>query len=177
MVAYAYAVQYPEEVIKLALLDAVIPGIEPMWSESSVKKWWFGFFARPVAPELLSGRQATFLTDFWSMTMRKPNAFTPGEKTEFILAYSSTRSLYGSFQWFKTFDQDIRDNISFSKDKLVMPVLTIAGEFGAAKYLGPQASLFASHAKAVIIPQAGHWIIQEQTQLVLQALKDFFFGS
>jgi pimeloyl-ACP methyl ester carboxylesterase len=44
MVVYAYAAQYPSEVKKLAFLDALIPGIEPSWSEYWAKAWWWGFF-------------------------------------------------------------------------------------------------------------------------------------
>jgi pimeloyl-ACP methyl ester carboxylesterase len=44
MVAYAYAAQYQDEVKKIALLDALLPGIEPVWSEVRAKAWWFGFF-------------------------------------------------------------------------------------------------------------------------------------
>jgi len=32
MVAYAYAAQYPDDVKKLALIDALLPGIEPVWT-------------------------------------------------------------------------------------------------------------------------------------------------
>jgi pimeloyl-ACP methyl ester carboxylesterase len=41
MVAYAYAAQFPNEVNKLALLDALLAGIEPVWSEVKAQAWWF----------------------------------------------------------------------------------------------------------------------------------------
>jgi pimeloyl-ACP methyl ester carboxylesterase len=37
MVAYAYAAQFRTEVKRLALLDALLPGIEPVWSDFSSK--------------------------------------------------------------------------------------------------------------------------------------------
>ncbi|HKB44493.1 MAG TPA: alpha/beta hydrolase, partial [Chitinophagaceae bacterium] len=40
MVAYAYAAQFPNEVNKLALLDALLAGIEPVWSEVKAQAWW-----------------------------------------------------------------------------------------------------------------------------------------
>ena len=45
MVAYAYAAQYGSEVKKIALMDALLPGVEPVWSKVSASAWWFGFFA------------------------------------------------------------------------------------------------------------------------------------
>ncbi len=43
MVAYAYAAQYGDGVNKLALMDALLPGVEPVWSKVSASAWWFGF--------------------------------------------------------------------------------------------------------------------------------------
>src|SRR5277367_5942150 len=63
MVAYAYAAQFGSEVKKLALLDALLPGVEPVWSDFSSKAWWFGFFARPVSGELVKGKEGAFLMD------------------------------------------------------------------------------------------------------------------
>src|SRR6478736_5284462 len=42
MVAYAYASQYGQEVKKLALLDALLPGIEPVWTKLYTSIWHFG---------------------------------------------------------------------------------------------------------------------------------------
>src|SRR6267142_3132283 len=34
MVAYAYAAQFGDEVDKLALMDALLPGVEPVWTQT-----------------------------------------------------------------------------------------------------------------------------------------------
>ena len=39
MVAYAYAAQFENEVKKLALMDALIPGIEPIWTKLYTTVW------------------------------------------------------------------------------------------------------------------------------------------
>lgn len=38
MVAYAYAAQYGADVMKLALMDAILPGVEPVWSRYGARK-------------------------------------------------------------------------------------------------------------------------------------------
>src|SRR6266436_1001974 len=45
MVAYAYAAQYPQEVAKLALLEAPIPGIGEVWEKiyNDPRLWHFHF--------------------------------------------------------------------------------------------------------------------------------------
>jgi pimeloyl-ACP methyl ester carboxylesterase len=52
MVAYAYAAQFPGDVKKIALMDALLPGIEPVWSQVKAQAWWFGFFASHIQASL-----------------------------------------------------------------------------------------------------------------------------
>src|ERR1700755_3274653 len=67
MVAYAYAAQYSDEVKKLALMDALLPGVEPVWSQAKGSAWWFGFFSFAAAPQLVAGQERLFLTSFWPL--------------------------------------------------------------------------------------------------------------
>jgi hypothetical protein len=38
----------PPEVKKLALMNALLPGVEPVWSDFSSKAWWFGNVEKTV---------------------------------------------------------------------------------------------------------------------------------
>ncbi len=89
MVAYAYAAQFPDGVNKLALLDALIPGVEPVWSQVKAQAWWFGFFSQPHSAEAVEGRMNFILEDFFPAVSFVQNSFTPQEKAEFTRAYSS----------------------------------------------------------------------------------------
>ncbi|HKF94045.1 MAG TPA: alpha/beta hydrolase [Gammaproteobacteria bacterium] len=67
MVAYAYAAQYPNEVEKLALLEAPIPGIGDIWEKiyNDPRLWHFHFVDSQIALDLVKGRERIFLTHFW----------------------------------------------------------------------------------------------------------------
>ncbi len=173
MVAYAYAAQFGPEVKKLALMDALLPGIEPVWSDFSTKAWWFGFFGRPVSGDLVKGQAGEFLTDFWTV-VGKPDSFTKEERDEFIRAYSVDGATTGTFHWFGEFPQDAIDNLSFSKTKLKMPVLTIGAEYGSASFLAEHTRVVAENVSEIKIMGVGHWIVQEKTDTVLKGLMDFF---
>ena len=174
MVAYAYAAQFGAEVKKVALLDALIPGIEPVWSDLYNKLWWFGFFARPVSGELVNGQAGIFLRDFWPIVGYVKNPFTKQEADEFIRAYSTPGSTTGSFHWFGAFPEDAKDNLEFMKHKLEMPLLAMSAEHSAAPYFGDHCRLVADNVTEVKIEGAGHWIVQEKTDQVLKGLEDFF---
>jgi len=174
MVAYAYAAQYGNEVKKIAFLDALLPGIEPVWSNLKEKLWWFGFFAWPASGKVVDGKEREFLSNFWPVVGHVNNAFTKEESEEFIRAYSVKGSTTGTFHWFAAFEQDAKDNLEFMKNKLSMPVLTIGGEYQSAPFLGDHFKKVAINVKEIKIMGAGHWLVQEQTEPVLKGLMDFF---
>src|ERR1700761_8933752 len=174
MVAYAYAAQYPADVKKLALMDALLPGVEPVWSQVRAQAWWFGFFAQPHSGELVSGKVGLFFTDFWPTVGFQKNAFTTAEKNEFIRAYSVPGATTGAFHWFGEFNQDAKDNVEFAKNKLPMPLLAVGSDHFAGAFLAAHCRLVAANVQEAIINDSGHWVVQEQTEQVKKALMDFF---
>lgn len=174
MVAYAYAAQFPNEVKKLALMDALLPGIEPVWSQVKGSAWWFGFFAFPVSGELVAGQERKFLTNFWPVVGHVKDAFTTEETNEFIRAYATTGGTTGAFHWFGAFEQDAKDNIELAKTKLKMPLLAMGGEYFGAAFLADHSKLVAENVTASNIKGAGHWVVQENTAQVQQDLLQFF---
>ncbi|GAA4312082.1 alpha/beta hydrolase [Mucilaginibacter gynuensis] len=174
MVAYAYAAQFPTEVKKLALMDALLPGIEPVWSQVKSQAWWFGFFAQPHSGELVSGKVGLFFTDFWPTVGFKNNSFTQAEKNEFIRAYSVPGATTGAFHWFGEFNNDAKDNVLFARHKLPMPLLAMGSDHFAGAFLAAHSKLVANNVQESIIKDSGHCVFQEQTAQVQKALLDFF---
>jgi pimeloyl-ACP methyl ester carboxylesterase len=174
MVAYAYAAQFPDDVKKLALLDALLPGIEPVWSQVKAQAWWFGFFGQPHSGELVSGKVGLFFTDFWPTVGYKKNAFNQAETDEFIRAYSVPGATTGAFHWFGQFDQDAKDNVELAKNKLEMPVLAMGSDHFAGAFLAAHTRLVATNVEESIIKESGHWVVQENTPQVQQDLLAFF---
>lgn len=174
MVAYAYAAQFGNEVKKVALLDALLPGVEPIWTKLYTTVWHFGFFARPVAGNVVAGKEKIFFTDFWTTVTPSKAPFTKEEAEEFIRAYSTKGSTTGSFHWFGDFPKDVIDNHEFMKKKLNMPLLAMGGEYFSAPFLATHCKLVANNVSETKIMGSGHWVVQEQTAQVQKGLLDFF---
>jgi|SRR5205809_7331889 len=81
MVAYAYAAQYPNDVRKLALLEAPIPGIGDIWQKvyTTPALWHFHFVFSPIALDLVKGRERLFLEHFWQTLSPHPETFSEAE--------------------------------------------------------------------------------------------------
>lgn len=177
MVAYAYAAQYGSEVKKIALMDALLPGVEPVWSQVRAGAWWFGFFGWPASGELVAGRERLFLTNFWPVVGHVKDAFTKEEVDEFVRAYAQPGATTGAFHWFGAFEQDAKDNKELMKNKLTMPLLAMGGEYQSAAFLADHSRLVAVTVKETRIKGAGHWLVQENTADVQQGLLDFFLDK
>ena len=177
MVAYAYAAQYGSEVKKIALMDALLPGVEPVWSKVSASAWWFGFFAWPASGDIVRGKEKEFLVNFWPMVGHVKDPFTAEETAEFVRAYAVKDAAKSSFKWFGNFPQDGKDNLIFMKTKLKMPLLAMGGEYFAAAFLKDHSKLVAENVTESKIAGSGHWLVQENTAQVQKDLLAFFLAK
>ncbi|MFD2602679.1 alpha/beta fold hydrolase [Flavobacterium suzhouense] len=177
MVAYAYVAQYEDSVNKVAIMDALLPGVEPVWSSVSASAWWFGFFAWPASGDIVKGKEKEFLTNFWPVVGHVKEPFTPEETTEFIRAYAVPGGTTAAFKWFGAFPQDGKDNLIFMKKKIKTPLLAMGGEYFAAAFLKDHSKLVAENVTESKIANSGHWLVQENTAQVQKDLLDFFLSK
>ena len=177
MVAYSYAAQYPSEVEKLALLEAPIPGIGDVWQKvyTTPALWHFHFVNSPIALDLVKGRERIFLEHFWQTLSPHPETFSEADRQIYAKAYAQEGAMRAAFEMFKNFDrQDATDNRKFSATKLPMPVLTIEGDKSMGGALEIQAKLVANNVISIILPDTGHWLMEQRPAETKGELKKFF---
>ena len=177
MVAYAYAAQYPNEVRKLALLEAPIPGIGEIWQKvyTTPALWHFHFVFSPVALDLVKGRERLFLEHFWQTLSPHPETFPEADRRIYAEVYAQEGAMRAAFEMFKIFDtQDAADNLRFSATRLPMPVLTIEGDKAMGGALEVQAKLVASNVTSMLLRDTGHWLMEQRTAEMKAELRKFF---
>ena len=177
MLAYAYAAQYPNEVTKLALMDAPIPGVGPWQQVLLMPGIWHFHFNGTYAEQLTAGRERIYLNRIWDDFAYHPERITEAERARTAASYAQPGNMHAGFSYFAGFDQDAVDNVAFAKTPLTMPVLALGGEksFGA---LMPQfARAVATNVQTSVIPDSGHWVYDENPSATGAALAQFFAGS
>jgi pimeloyl-ACP methyl ester carboxylesterase len=177
MVAYAYAAQYPNDVRKLALLEAPIPGIGDIWQKvyTTPALWHFHFVFSPIALDLVKGRERLFLEHFWQTLSPHPETFPEADRRIYAKAYAQEGAMRTAFEMFKTFDtQDAADNRQFAATKLPMPVLTIEGDKAMGGALEIQAKIVATNVTSIILTDTGHWLMEQRPEELKAELKKFF---
>jgi pimeloyl-ACP methyl ester carboxylesterase len=178
MAAYAYAAQYPQEVHKLILMDAPIPGIGQTWEKVYLdpRLWHFHFVDSPIALKLVEGRERIFLDHFWISFSGDPGAVAIPEEDRqaYTLAYAQKGAMEAGLGYFKAFPKDAQDNKQFLLNgKLPMPVLVLEGERAMGGALTAQANEAAEHVRSVVFKGAGHWLMEERPQEIHAAIVEF----
>ncbi len=174
MVAYAYAAQFPEDVTKLVLMDAFLPGVpgwEPIYNNP---EFWHFRFNGPTPEALVQGRERTYFDYFWNdFAADKDHSIPEAARKDYVAAYSRPGRMHAGWAYFVSFPQAAKDFAQLSQTKLTIPVLTIGGEKSLGEPLGEQIKLVATNVTVVVIKNAGHWVLEEQPQETTAALQKF----
>jgi pimeloyl-ACP methyl ester carboxylesterase len=175
MVAYALAARHPGRVTKLVLMDAPVPGIGP-WEEilKSPLLWHFRF-GGPDMERLVAGRERNYLDRFWNDFSANPARFSESQRQHYAALYAAPGRMHAGFGQFAAFDQDAIDNRAWlaTHGKLTMPVLAIGGEKSFGPMMAVAARGGAVQVEERVIPDAGHWLMEEQPAVTVKAIHDY----
>ncbi len=178
MVAYAYAAIYPSEVNRLALMDAFLPGV-PGWEPiyNSPGTWHFRFYG-PTPLALVEGRERTYFEHFWNDFAADGTRSIPEKEREgYAAAYARPGRMAAGFAYFASFPKTAVEFSNLAKTRLAIPVLSLGGEKSLGVALGEQARLVAGNSTAVVVKNAGHWLMEEQPKETMGALTAFLDQS
>ena len=174
MVAYAYAAQYPDEVERIALMDAFLPGIGEWTSVWLLRDLWHFHFYGPTPLALVDGRERVYFEHFWNDFAADPaHSVSEADRQFYTAAYAQPGAMAAGFEVFRAFEQDAKDFARFAEIKLTMPMLVLTGEKASGEFLIEQARLIADSVEGVIIEESGHWLIDEAPDQVLPLLVAF----
>jgi len=176
MVGYALAAQYPARISKWVVIDAPLPGVGNWQAQLlNPKTWHFNFYG-PDEERLVAGRERIYLDRFYNELSAHPEKIDEATRVHYTAMYAKPHAIHDAFEQFKAFPQDGVDNRAFrAKGKLTLPVLALGGEKSYGLKMKGELDDVAANVKAGVIPEAGHWIMEENpgatTRLVLEFLK------
>jgi pimeloyl-ACP methyl ester carboxylesterase len=174
MVAYAYAAQFPNDVEKLVLMDAFLPGVGNWEAVYNDPKIWHFRFNGDTPEQLVRGRERIYFEHFWNdFAADKTHSIPEAERQAYAAAYARPGRMKAGWAYFVSFQQAAKDFAELVKTKLPMPVLVIGGDKTFGEFLGQQAKLVASNVTVVVIKNSGHWVMEEQTKATTEALAQF----
>lgn len=184
MVAYAFASEYPTSVEKLVLMEAPLPGTAAYDATVASTKlnnatMWHFFFhnaQNSLAESLTAGRERLYLQHFYERLAFDQEAITEVDLDLYASHYSAAGAMRAGFEVYRAFDRDAVDNKAALKKngRLTMPVLALGGT--SSFYLPIAKTMLAEVAKKVTvvgIPDAGHWIAEENPKALVEEILKF----
>ena len=174
MVAYAYAAQFPGETEKLAVMDAFLPGVagwEPIYNDPNT--WHFRFNGE-YPEKLVKGRERTYFEYFWNvLAADKTRSIPEADRRAYTEAYTKPGRMRAAWTYFASWPQLAKDFAQLSQTKLTMPVLSIGGDKSLGNELGAQMKLVADSVTVIVLPNTGHWMLEEKPKETTDALVNF----
>jgi pimeloyl-ACP methyl ester carboxylesterase len=174
MVGYSFAAQFPSRTTRLVLMDAPLPGIGP-WEEilKNPLLWHFRF-GGPDMERLVAGRERIYLDRFWNEFSADPTKWDEASRAHYAKLYAQPGAMRAGFAQFAAFDQDaLDDQALLNKGKLKMPVLAVGGEKSFGPTMAVVARAAADTVTELVIPASGHWLMEEQPEATVQAIRNF----
>lgn len=174
MVAYAYAAQYPDEVDRIVLMEAFLPGVGE-WNNVFLLRdlWHFHFFGKtPLA--LVTGRERIYLEHFWNDFAADATKSVPETDRKFYAKeYARPGHMKAGMEVFRAFPQDAVEFAGFANTKLPMPMLVLSGEKAGGSFLIEQGKMVATNVEGMLVQGRGHWLMEEAPDQVIPKLVEF----
>lgn len=181
MVAYSYLRSF-QHAAGVVILDVVIPGLDP-WEEviRNPHLWHFAFHAIPALPELLArGHLGPYFDYFFDVLAADPARITPAARAAYAQAYATDAALTAGFGFYRAFPQDARDNLARTSAAIETPVLYARGAASGGSIDRYARGLSAAGVRRLttrLIPQAGHFIPEEQPAELWRCIREFITSS
>jgi len=175
MVGFQLAAQQPERVTRFVLIDAPVPGIGPWDEVLKMPLLWHFRFGGPDMERLVAGRERIYLDRFWNEFAADPARFDEASRVHYARLYARPGAMHSGFAQFAAFDQDAIDNRAWlaKGGKLTMPVLALGGDKSFGVTMAAVMRAAASDVTGGIVPNSGHWIMEEQPAATIALIEPF----
>ncbi|MFC9894263.1 alpha/beta fold hydrolase [Nocardia sp. NPDC127579] len=183
-VAFQYASQFPGDTARLGYLDLPLPGPAVNASMYRALSWHIAFHSQRRIPETVVGADVRdYLALFYPQVAFGGSAFggsaerspfSDAEIDEFARTYRRPEVLSGGFELYRALDQDVRDTEAAAPVAVATLLMTAQGQLdGVRATVAPR---MTGIVRAVDVPRAGHWLVEENPEFVLAELRRFLDG-
>jgi pimeloyl-ACP methyl ester carboxylesterase len=174
--AYSWALLYPGDFKTLTLIEAGIPGVtllNEIQLSDYKRKWNFIFMMVPDLPaELTQGKEDIYVGWWYKNKVYKPGAVPPRDVAAYVAAYARPGRMNAAFDYCRQIVHDMEFNKQQFKGKLSIPLLAVGGQYSIPG-MGEALQPYFEKVTPVVIPDAGHFVPEEQPEILAQHLLEF----
>nr|WP_042193754.1 alpha/beta hydrolase [Kibdelosporangium sp. MJ126-NF4]CEL20894.1 epoxide hydrolase [Kibdelosporangium sp. MJ126-NF4]CTQ98301.1 epoxide hydrolase [Kibdelosporangium sp. MJ126-NF4] len=180
-VAFQYAAQFPADTARLGYLDLPLPGPGINASTYRSLSWHIAFHSQRQVPEAVVGDDVReYLALFYPQVSFNGKAFggtsdrspfTDAEINEYARTYSRPEALSGGFELYRALDKDVADTLAAVPTRVPTLLMSAQGQIDPVR--ATAAPRMTNIVRAVDVPNAGHWLVEENPQFVTAELVRF----
>jgi len=173
--AYSYAVQYPQEIRCLVMIETLSPGFMADPTGGAGNYWHMGFHMTPDLPEqLVMGKEREYLIYFFRNFAYSKDAIAEDEVSQYVPAYSAPGAMHAAFEHYRAMPKAAEENKRDFKAKLKMPILALGSEKVMRDLPLKSLQLVAEDVRGGTIERCGHWLATECPNELTRQLLTFF---
>lgn len=180
-IAYAWASDWRSDIRRLALLDALIPGVSAPRTdlpvdEANRRSWHFAFNQLDDLPELLiRGREEVFLTWLFRVKALQPWTITADDIAVYARQLAAPGALRAATRYYQCAlsPEGVAANRLRAEKHLDIPVLALGAERGVGNHIVKALQALAMNVQGDVILGAGHYLPEEAANRIADLLVDF----
>ena len=172
--AFAFATRYRDQVAGLFFMDFPVVGGSLTFDTLKPLSFHFSFFQqKPLAEALVEGRERQFLQYFFDALSPNPGTVPPCEVDEYVRVYSRPGVWRNGMEWYRAWPNDEAANRKAMETALTIPVQVLTQSMLLDVFLAAVRDA-APSATGLDAPGAGHWLVEERPELVVDAIRTFY---
>jgi pimeloyl-ACP methyl ester carboxylesterase len=180
LVGYALAASHRDSVTRLAVSEAVIPGISPsppLMSDPTTNEmlWHFAFNRLAnINERMVAGREEIYFGHTFTSKTAAPGAIPQQAIDVYVDSLRDPAALHASFEYYRTLDESAQQAKRWHDEgPLTIPVLAIGGQYSTGTMPKETMSTLATDVTGLVLPGAGHFLPEEVPQELAKALLNF----
>jgi pimeloyl-ACP methyl ester carboxylesterase len=176
MIAFAAARDHGARLAGAAVINTVIPGVEP-WPKviADPRIWHFALHAIRNLPEtLVAGRERAYFDFFFDLLAGEKTALSDDIRAAFTRAYERPQALSTGFDWYRSFEKDAKRNAE--PKTIEVPILYLRGDADRRKiedYVEGLRAAGARNVRSHVIADCGEYVPLEAPGTFCDALRAF----
>lgn len=174
--AYSWALLFPGDFKSLTLMEAGIPGVtltNDVLVSDYKRKWQFIFQMLPELPaELTKGKEDIYVGWWFKNKVYKPGSVPQSDVDAYVRAYAREGRMDAAFDYCRNILDDMEFNKRQFQSKLPIRLLAVGGQHSIPQ-MGDALKPYFNSVTSVVIPDSGHFVPEEQPELLAKALLAF----
>ncbi len=172
----ALAYMFPDNVLSLSTIETPYFGLDfSGYVDPRVPYWHLSMHMNmDITRMLIEGREEQYLRHFFRDFAYNPSAISEEQVQYYVMQMKQPGNLRASLNHYGYIPQMAEQTAELTKNKLKVPVSAWGGSASFGDHCYRSANAIAESAIGGVIENCGHWVFEEKTDFICEALSEFW---